>query len=118
IRLLRLERTAEDESITGLSLIHVILSTAPGYEAVSYVWGDPERTHTIALADGKALPLTTSLARALPHFVRTCVTGHLWIDQITINQSNIEERSQQVEIMGSVYGQSYCALIWIDSYTP
>jgi hypothetical protein len=60
--------------------------------------------------------LTTSVAQALPHLVKACQTDYLWIDQITIDQSNIPERSQQVEIMGKVYGQSHRALIWIDSY--
>jgi hypothetical protein len=58
---------------------------------------------------------TTSVAWALPYLAHACQTGYLWIDQITIDQSNLEERNHQVRIMRKLYRQSFRCLIWIDT---
>jgi hypothetical protein len=44
----------------------------------------------------------------------TSRTGHLWIDQIVINQSDIDERSRQVALMGEIYRRCVRCLVWID----
>jgi hypothetical protein len=95
--------------------VNVHLEDAPQYEAISYVWGDPDMSHTINLMNGRTIAITASVARALPYLVNACQTEYLWIDQITIDQRNIEERSQQVKIMGEIYSRSFRCLIWIDS---
>jgi hypothetical protein len=98
---------------TRYSIINVELEHAPQYEALSYVWGDPGRSHTMRLTDGKILSITTSIANALPYAVQACQTGYLWIDQISIDQDCLEERNQQVKIMGEIYRRSCRCLIWI-----
>ena len=72
-------------------------------------------SHTISLIDGRTLSVTASIARALPYLANACQTGYLWIDQITIDQSNILERNDQVKIMGEIYSRSFQCWIWIDS---
>ena len=44
----------------------------------------------------------------LPHKSRV-----VWIDAICINQTDIEERSQQVEMMGLIYSKAVRNLIWL-----
>lgn len=99
----------------GYPIVHVHLESAPEYEAVSYVWGNPHRSHTINLIDGRILPVTASVAWALPYLVHACQTGYLWIDQITIDQSTLAERNHQVKIMGEIYRRSSRCLIWVDN---
>jgi hypothetical protein len=45
----------------------------------------------------------------------------IWIDAISINQANVQERSSQVSMMGDIYGSAFCVRIWLgyathDSY--
>src|ERR1700710_1005006 len=67
----------EIQCSTYYSIIHVELEHAPQYEALSYVWGDPGRSHMIRLADGQVLPITASVANALPYVVRACQSSYL-----------------------------------------
>lgn len=110
IRLLRLFRGTPQ----SYSVVHFDLEEAPPYEAVSYVWGEQVRTQYVSLEDGQNLQVTASIAYALPHLARACQTNYLWIDQITIDQSDIEERNQQVKIMGRIYLQCSRCLVWLD----
>lgn len=83
-------------------------------EAVSYVWADPKLSHTVPLMDESTLSVTTSLAKALPYLTSASRTGYLWVDQITIDQFNTMERSEQVKIMGDIYSRCVRCLIWYD----
>jgi hypothetical protein len=76
------------------------------YETVSYVWGDDHRRHTLFLGNGTSLPITDSLCHALPRLSKVHQTGYLWVDQICIDQSNVQERNHQVKIMGEIYARS------------
>lgn len=68
---------------------------------------------SITLIDGSSLPVTAALAKFLPLIVKYCTTGYLWIDQLTINQSNTNERNAQVKIMGEIYRRCTRCLIWL-----
>ena len=106
--------TVVPRDFPSYSIVHFNLENAPLYEAVSYVWGSPRRSHKIMLMDGRTLYVTTSVAYAMPYLANACQTSYLWIDQITIDQSNLDERSEQVKIMGQIYRQSHRCLIWMD----
>jgi hypothetical protein len=93
------------------SLFHTTTKAAPRYDTVSYVWGPPHRTKELWLQDGTAILITEALEAALPH-ITIHSTGYLWIDQICINQDDIVERGHQVSIMGQIYAECACVLIW------
>jgi hypothetical protein len=76
------------------------------------VWGTTARKATVALAGGTLLCVTRSLRRLLPRIAQYCETQLIWIDQVCINQEDLEERSQQVSIMGTIYSQSESVIIW------
>jgi hypothetical protein len=42
----------------------------------------------------------------------------LWIDAVNINQDDLDERSQQVSLMGTIYQNAKVVLIWIGDQTP
>ena len=64
------------------------------YNALSYMWEDPVFADDISV-DGKKLPITRSLGRALRH-IRQHQEGsylRIWADSICIDQANILERN-------------------------
>ncbi|KAK0124903.1 hypothetical protein ONS96_008781 [Cadophora gregata f. sp. sojae] len=98
------------------SLNTVSLDEAPPYEALSYVWGDPNRTREIIL-DGKSFRVTTNLARALRHLRDGQKPRTLWIDAICIDQQNAEERSSQILLMRDVFQRASKVVVWLGEST-
>jgi Heterokaryon incompatibility protein (HET) len=93
------------------------------FAALSYAWGDSSVTENIAL-DGSTVPVTANLAAALRHVKqhwqqqypdRDPNSFRLWVDAISINQKDIQERNQQVQLMGSIYSQAELVLSWLGS---
>ena len=98
------------------SLSEFRVGQAPVYEALSYVWGDLSMTCRL-YCDGLVLPITATLETALRRIQYRDASRLLWIDQICIDQSNIEERNEQVQAMRSVYQQATKVLLWLGSAT-
>ena len=78
------------------------LGNAPPYAAISYTWGDMIRTHNIRL-DGKQLGIGEN-----SHLVLWQARLHkcplpLWIDVLSINQTDSFEKGLQVSMMASIY---------------
>jgi hypothetical protein len=79
---------------------------------LSYVWGVPDFTECIVL-DGHPFYVTPSLEEALRHLRHPTTSRTLWIDALSINQSNDIERSQQVPLMRSIYSKCTTDLFWL-----
>jgi len=84
-----------------------------GYEAISYVWGEPVYSKEIELEDHGVLQITESLHGALHRFRLKNLKRKLWADAVCINQGNMGERSAQVAIMAEIYKQAAGVLIWL-----
>ncbi|KAK3365567.1 heterokaryon incompatibility protein-domain-containing protein [Lasiosphaeria ovina] len=87
-------------------LQHAQLSDRPWYEALSYEWGDPTKSHELRLQDGSIVRITESLHQALHDLRREPRSGKwraVWADGICIDQANAPEVSAQVAIMGAIY---------------
>jgi hypothetical protein len=84
------------------------------YDAISYVWGNPNDTVEIICCD-KILSITASLADALRTIrSKSPETSHrLWADAICINQRNNEEKNHQVKRIGEVYENARQVLAWL-----
>jgi hypothetical protein len=96
------------------SLEHLDLSKhLHGFETVSYVWGPKYRDHYLSFKDGSYLKVTLNLARALRDLCHCSETKYLWIDQLSIQQEDTKERSQQVQAMGRIYRDSRRVLIYL-----
>ena len=75
------------------------------YVALSYVWGDPNKTREI-FVNGKSVQVTKNLESALRILrdklpVRLGV--RLWVDALCINQKDVKERNAQVQRMLDIY---------------
>jgi hypothetical protein len=90
----------------------VTLSQVPQYFAISYTWGPPKETDIIAL-NGQPFSIRRNLWDLLQHFRLPHQSRTLWIDAICINQSSIPERNAQVRIMGRIFAQAECVLVWL-----
>lgn len=89
------------------------------YEALSYAWGDHvfhERIQVCETADTEPIqllvPLTRNLCEALRH-LRSNVPRVFWIDALCINQSDLEEKRQQVAQMGRIYREAKGVIVWL-----
>ena len=127
IRLIRLDKP-HSRPLTNLavSLFTFELEKAPEYDALSYTWGAafdesnvdsdtklPE-TNPEILCNNLLLPVTQNLLDALSVLsANIAYEDWLWIDAICINQANIQERSQQVLLMGEIYTSAEKVIIWL-----
>nr|CEG03846.1 unnamed protein product [Fusarium acuminatum CS5907] len=72
------------------------------YSAVSYVWGTGQRTEQIMTPDG-VVRITASLDSCLRHLRHKSEPALLWVDAICINQSDNEEKAQQVRMLATIF---------------
>ncbi|KAH8760415.1 heterokaryon incompatibility protein-domain-containing protein [Diaporthe sp. PMI_573] len=79
-----------------------LVDNAPSYYAISYTWGDPEPESTI-LVNGQVFRVRANCEFVLKQAYWYNKTYYYWIDAICINQENLEGKSMQVSIMGSIY---------------
>ena len=119
---LRLLELLPGQAHEGLkcSLTDAQLDQFPEYEAISYCWGDPDRAHFIRCEE-ESIQITPNLAHGLTQLRYTDKPRTLWADQICINQADSPERSSQVNMMGKIFKQAKCVLIWLgpdDSANP
>ncbi|KAF2812658.1 HET-domain-containing protein [Mytilinidion resinicola] len=107
IRLLELQPNKDLSSPIHSRLIHTTISMCVEdiymhYTALSYVWGSPEKNKTI-IVDGSSLSITDSLHAAIHDLRDQNHTLLLWADGVCINQSDEEEKTAQIRIMGQIY---------------
>ncbi|KAL8714717.1 MAG: hypothetical protein Q9225_006509 [Loekoesia sp. 1 TL-2023] len=84
----------------------------PQYEALSYVWGGSPGPETILLR-GQSIPVTSNLASALRHLRSKDYHRVLWVDALSINQDDLEERNHQVRQMRSIYQLASRVVVWL-----
>jgi hypothetical protein len=88
------------------------IKEAPYFEAISYVWGTPNRTIEI-ICDGQRILITPTLDQVLRRIHLPDRPRSLWTDSLCINQDNLEEKGHQIALMGRIYRQSDHTLIVI-----
>ncbi|KAF2036644.1 hypothetical protein EK21DRAFT_51879 [Setomelanomma holmii] len=101
------------------------LSTAPTFAALSYTWGSPlrnieelrkqaARSTSQVHCNGKEAHIGQNLYDFLLHHAYEQTAGrYLWIDALSINQDDVEERSEQVTLMGAIYQKANEVLVWL-----
>lgn len=108
------------------------------YTAVSYVWGNLDRSHRMKCNETETIPvkLVPELELKIP--ARFCparfkesikITDNLrtllfhlrepegypafWIDAISINQDDVNERNYQVQLMTEIYHRASHVIVWL-----
>jgi hypothetical protein len=113
IRLIRLDQPTDPYTFSTF-----MIEDSPRYHALSYCWGELDRSETISCNEG-ILKVTPNLKLALAELeaipqLRTW----LWIDQISINQGDLQERSHQVQLMPKIYKRAIRTVIWLGPSSP
>ena len=81
------------------------------YEALSYVWGNPQFTQAINTPEDN-IAITPNLAQGLrPH--HHCLPRHVWVDAVCMNETALSERNHQVKKMGDTFAQAEGVLAWL-----
>lgn len=124
IRLLRLPPChgipARERSIGDnieATLLHVSLEGGPDYEALSYRWGgDNDSAITI---DGLSLRIGDTLKCALQGWQSSTEAKLVWVDAICTDQTNDNERNEQVTKMRAIYSNATLVVVWLgrESYS-
>lgn len=87
----------------------------PEHNALSYEWHpavEPEcEPLTIRTVEGYTLNLEINLSSFLHHYAYP--GSVFWIDAVCINQRDLQERAEQVSMMGQIYGGTRNLLIWL-----
>ena len=114
IRLFELLPGTKDDPLCG-RLRTVNFNSEPEYDAVSYVWGDPEPRFTLELNGDEFLGIPRNLRNALIGLRLRRGSRTLWVDAICINQQDLRERGHQVKIMGDVFRKARLVRVWLDA---
>ena len=116
IRLLRIFPSSELEAPIHCSIFIVGLTDDPPpiYRALSYCWGDPNLTTEINI-EGTEGPTTIelNLSLAIRYIRHDSDDVVLWADALCINQNDIQERSDQLRRIGSVYNGAQEVIAWL-----
>ncbi|KAF2025421.1 hypothetical protein EK21DRAFT_10728, partial [Setomelanomma holmii] len=125
IRLLRIDPAADRPTARRLGHLwdlpscHIEtfdLGSQPHYLALSYAWGDESFGKSGILLDGQSFEVTSSLYTYLELFRSdpySKTVPYIWIDQICINQSDVDERSYVVRFMWSIYQKAAHVVVWL-----
>lgn len=116
IRLLTIQPAKRKTATVKCTLSSATLRNDPPFEALSYVWGDPEDLLLI-IVDGKRFAVTRNLLEALQALRLRDATRTFWIDAICINQADNREKSIQVSIMRQIYSKATHVVIWLGEPT-
>jgi hypothetical protein len=88
------------------------------YEALSYCWGDPRNPRRIQVknqgdAASRYLDVTANLFEGMKRLRDPDMPRMMWIDAISIDQGNLEERGQQVGFMATIYAMASQVVVWL-----
>lgn len=112
IRLLSVSAAAGlDEPLRG-ELDVVSMDDRPQYEALSYVWGKDLAPTPMAI-DNINMEITQNLDAALRYLRHHDKARVLWVDAICIDQTNFDERAEQVRQMRDIYYFSSTVVVWL-----
>lgn len=91
-------------------IVVVSLQQAPPFSTLSYVWGPPTPMRVV-LIDNKRFEVRQTLHGFLKEFRNA--DRYLWIDQLSIDQENVEERNRQVALMSCIYTRCTSVIMWL-----
>jgi Heterokaryon incompatibility protein (HET) len=126
IRLLSLEPSQDSGGPIKCSLIESSLDYIPNFTALSYSWDAQTPCHPVLARTGSPKPgagshddnystlnVTLNCLAAMRQLRHVTEAQLLWIDSICIDQSSIDERNEQVALMGELYACAKQVIVWL-----
>ena len=116
VRLLYIDpHPPEDGVHCSIRTFNINAKSTPRFKALSYTWGPSSPTRTINLNNQ-----TFEIRENLYNFLHLCSSSSLpflgqyfWIDQISIDQTDIEERNHQVHMMSQIFRTATEVISWL-----
>ena len=116
IRLLTIQPAKRKSAALNCTLSTATLASNPSFEALSYVWGNPEDL-MLMLVDNKRIAITYNLLEALEALRLHDEPRTLWVDAVCINQADDKEKSTQVRMMRRIYSNAEHVVFWLGQST-
>lgn len=111
IRILILQHGVDNDPIQ-CTLRHSLMHKEY-YQALSYEWRDTGDEDPNITVNGSSVRIRENLHEALKQIRDAAEDLFLWIDALCINQTNLGEESQQVGLMGEIFGCANCVIAWL-----
>lgn len=112
IRLLTILPSTETNAPIACELRQHAVIQAVDYEALSYVWGDPNDLVPIT-CNGVSIQITRKLQNALWRLRDATTSKTIWADALCMNQADTEEKNIHVPLMGRVYSRATNTVVYI-----
>ncbi|KAH3984560.1 hypothetical protein HBI38_072470 [Parastagonospora nodorum] len=114
IRLMHLEPALDSEAPLHFTFTsNEIGSLVAQYEAISYTWGELNLKYALNI-DGTRIMITRNLDKVLRRLRHPTISRTLWTDAVCINQSDNEEKAQQIPLMSEIYRNASRVVAWLD----
>jgi hypothetical protein len=117
-RLLRVLKGLDDDPIQCQLFESKIPSSEDisNYAALSYTWGSTSKPCDLIINDS-TMSVTKNVYLALRDLRYREKDRVIWVDALSINQSDKNEQGQQVQQMGSIYSKAEQVIIWLGEAT-
>ncbi len=112
VRILALVPGIDDDALCRNLIVESLDYDDLHYTALSYTWSGAVRDGAIIIG-GVSLRITENLKVALHGIRGPTRPKNLWIDAICINQSDSEEKTVQVSMMGDIYASATRTIVWL-----
>ncbi|KAH7324792.1 heterokaryon incompatibility protein-domain-containing protein [Stachybotrys elegans] len=117
IRIIELEPADSLDVDLRCNVKHIDLELDYDFSALSYVWGAGGSSDRLICGTSE-LKITSSLSQALRRLRKRDEVLRLWVDAVCINQTDLKEKSQQVQRMGQIYNYARSVLVWLEGDGP
>jgi len=114
IRVIKLQPGSQGDPIVCEVAVEHRKDAENTYDAISYVWGDPDDIEAIT-CNGSVLLIPGNLFEALGAIRNPASPSRLWADSICINQDDESEKGHQVKKMGHIYENARAVFVWLGS---
>ncbi|KAM7212348.1 Heterokaryon incompatibility protein (HET) domain containing protein [Rhypophila decipiens] len=114
------EMTEEEKEEERKKRLDAVLKNEIPYEALSWHWGSGPEDYMVRITQNDTeykKRIRKELGLALKYLRLAKHPRVLWVDSICIDQSNDDERSQQVQMMSRIYTRSKQVTIWLGEDT-
>lgn len=95
-----------------MQTISLLERPLPTYETISYVWGNAALRGTVYVND-HMLDVPLSAEAVLRRMRDAQCERTVWIDSICIDQTDMDDRNYQVQLMCDIYSSTALGLIWL-----
>ncbi|KAL8689869.1 MAG: hypothetical protein Q9218_004557 [Villophora microphyllina] len=83
------------------------------YTAISYCWGQPDRVSELSCPGDQSIRITHAVGEIAHWLVGRGLEQYYWIDFLCINQDDLDEKAEQVALMGTIFSYSQKVEAWL-----